>query len=125
MDAVKHNIAIDIGRDFREWFGFRNDDEVVNPDGTIGSYVDLTGYIFRAQIRESSSADSGLIVDFTIDSTDALTSADIYLVLTDAQTDAITEIAGFYDILATAPDGIDETWVYGDVTFVGRPTKKV
>lgn len=110
--STRHNLTIDIGRDFREWYGFRNEDDTP---------IDLSGATLKAQIREQSSSASALIAEFTIDTAQAA-NGDIYLTLNDGQTAAITQSKGYYDILVTDASGTDETWIYGDVIFQGRPT---
>jgi hypothetical protein len=113
MDSpLQHDLIIDIGRDFNEYFGFTDDADTP---------LDMTGYTVKAQIRSGESSGSTLIAEFTVDNS-ALADGELWLRLTDAQTAAITASSGYYDILVTDASGTDETWVFGTVTFQGRPT---
>ena len=114
-DVLEWPLTIRRGREFSEYFGFRD-----NSDAAF----DLTGYTVKAQLRDRAELDANLIVDFTIRyGDDDPTTGDVYLELTDTQTNAIEDRRGYYDILLTEDaTGIDTTWVDGVVTLKGSVT---
>lgn len=115
LTPAQLDLDISIQRDFVYELPFT--DEADNP-------TNLTGYTFKAQIREATAKASVKIADFVIDTTDVATGI-IVLTLTDTITGAITQSAGYWDLILTDPTGLVQTYLFGDVTFVERPTDNV
>lgn len=105
-------ITIRRGREFSEYFGFRNDD---------GTPFDLTGYVVKAQARVRQSISSELVVDFTVRIPDR-TTGDTYMELTDGQSTAIKGKRAYYDVLLINASNIDVTTVEGVATIKGSVT---
>ncbi len=113
MDApVTHNLTIYQGRDFRFYIGLRNDDDTP---------IDLSLRTNKAQIRAAKSLSSRLIAEFTIDD-ELAADGDLYLILNDSQTKAITDLDGWWDYATKDANGVDESYVAGKVTFEGSAT---
>ena len=109
-------ITIRRGREFSEYFGFRNYDGT--PEGTP---FDLTSYVVKAQARVRQSIDSELVVDFTVRIPDR-TTGDTYMELTDTQATAIKGKRAYYDVLLIDASNGDVTKVEGVATIKGSVT---
>ena len=115
-----YNLHIQRGEDFSFIFDLKLD----------GVILDLTGATVISQFREDNRQGSTKIEDFTATVDDvttpnaAPTLNKIKLALTDAQTVAITQDGGFYDVLVIDSNGIDTYYVEGKVTVHDSVTDK-
>ena len=114
VTPLQYNFSVDKGRDLLQEFTFKDED---------GNALDLSGYTFRSQARESSDPDSTLIIEHTVDYSDANVGT-VRLTNTDTETGAIADDVGYYDLLVSDGSGLEETWVYGMETYNKRPTVK-
>ena len=118
IEPGKQAIRIKRGADFSFGpFEIEIDDVVLN----------LTGATCQCQVRESQKRDATLIVDMTLVVTVGTVTgylSDIELKLTDAQTAAIAQDNGWYDVLVTDASGIDIYYLEGKVTVFGSVTVK-
>ena len=115
-----YNLHIQRGEDFIFEFDLKVD----------GVILDLTGATVISQIREDNRQGSTKIEDFTTVVDDvstpnpAPTLNKIKLTLTDAQTNAITQDGGFYDVLVIDSNSIDTYYLEGRVTIHNSVTDK-
>ena len=117
ITPASFNITIVKGADFS--FAFE-----IDINGTV---LNLTGASVLAQIRQTNKKSDDLIVAFTSAiSIGAETGylSDITLSLTDAQTAAIADSEGVYDVLVTDVGNIDTYYLRGKVTFLDSVTEK-
>lgn len=97
------------GRDFEITFEFEG--------------LNTTSYTVTSEIRELESQSSTLIETFTVVNTPGANST-ITLSLSESETEAITQDAGFYDILMTDVSNNDYTYIRGPIQFIGSVTEK-
>jgi len=82
--------------------------------------IPLTGWSGIAEVRETSSPDSKLIFAFTVSAADIAAGK-----ITVFGSKVITQICqdtGYWDLVLTNPDGMSDTYIMGNVTFVTMPT---
>jgi hypothetical protein len=84
--AIYANLTVDQGSDFSS---------VVTVSNSDGALVDLTGYIYRGQIRKTYS--SSTAVDFTV-TANTPTNGELTITLTAAQTGAMKAGRFVYDV---------------------------
>jgi hypothetical protein len=82
---------------------------------------DLTGLTWHAQIRDTpNSAD--VRANFAVSVVDAL-NGEIEVILTAAEAENLTELAGVWDLQSTDPEGVVQTWVAGSVAVLFDVTR--
>lgn len=89
-------------------------------DAATGHALDLTGYMFRAQIRDSIDGD--VIATMTVDDSDAANGV-ITRSLTATQTAALAAARAAWDLELTSPDGFVRTYLAGAVRIRGDVSK--
>ncbi len=114
---IKKDITIYKGNDFvSEPFEIRD---------KYGSLQDPELWGVQAQIRVSDDASSELIASFTVLHEEVEPGWKVFrLSLSDVQTRAVSQKAGYYDVLVVSPDGVDSTEVKGKITFLNIVTDK-
>lgn len=114
MAVIKqqYNFEIVRGRDFTQQFTLSDKD--------TGAALDISSYTLKSQIRKSKKIASTLLLEFTINTSQAA-SGIFVLSLTDTQTATLSDTIGYYDIVFTL-SGISETWFYGDINIIDLPT---
>ena len=105
IQPVPYDHVIRRNRTYEKTFYFTDADNVA---------LDLSTYTVKAEIRKELSYTSLLIGTFNIDMTDAA-NGNITLTFTEIETAAITESAGFWDLLFEVAGGSKESWVEGEV----------
>lgn len=82
-----------------------------------GVAVDLTGYTARMQIIDP--ADNSVIADLTVGAGLTITAGEgrVTSTLTHAETRAITQAEGIYDLILKSPGGVRTRRVKGEVEF--------
>ena len=116
----RYDLHIQRGEDFSFEFDLKVD----------GVILDLTNATVIAQFREQNNQGSTKVVDFTTTVDDVTTPNatptlnKIKLQLTDAQTNAITQDGGYYDVLIISVAGIDTYYLEGKVTVHDSVTDK-
>jgi hypothetical protein len=81
----------------------------------------LSGYTAKAQLRETASPTATLIASFTAAISGASSNI-ITISLTAAQTSAIAQTTGWFDVQVTSAGGVVETLVRGKITFTAEVT---
>lgn len=116
VTKLEKPLKIYIGKDFSKKFTFLDSDEVP---------IDLTGYSFKAQVRECKT-NSNAIITFesptSINITDA-TNGNIVLILSDAETVLLQEQNAVFDLQWTTTLNITNTLVEGTVQIIETITK--
>ena len=95
-----------------------------NPDGTPGSYVDLTGCTAKAQVRATEDT-STVMAEFATQ-IPTQTGSDLGRVnisLTSVQTEGAGFTGGKWDVQLTWPDGSVKTYLSGSVTVTKEVTR--
>jgi hypothetical protein len=86
-----------------------------------GSYVDLTGYTAKAEIRPTPGGN--LIVAMTVTlSNQSTTPGGVLLSLTPTQTAGLPTSGGVYDVQLTSGAGVKRTYLAGKVTVIPEVT---
>lgn len=111
--AALYPLAITRGSDLVEEFEFLQSDDTP---------WDFTGYKIRCQIREQRDRASTIILELTATITDAVNGL-VSLTATDAETLAIEQRHGWYDLIMQDADGIDAYYLYGPVIISGSATE--
>lgn len=94
----------------------------VNPDHTLGAYINLAGAALRAQVR-GSAADASF-TEFTITADDqTVNTGGATLELSSAQTTALTPGNEVWDLQLTDAAGKVRTLLRGNVTLTGQVTR--
>jgi len=111
---AEYDFIIRRGQDVSETFILRD---------SAGDPINLTGWDVYSQIRDEQHSGSDLIADFTVTIPDP-TDGTIILSLTDTETRAITNEAGYYDILYVNDSAVDTYYIKGKITFTDGITVK-
>jgi hypothetical protein len=120
MSAERYPLHLHKGEDFSLSL-------TIEIDGVL---YDLSGASVYAQIRQRAERGAKIILDFLVEvdgvpvTNPATTDNEIVMSLTDAQTAAVDEGEGWYDLLVVDPAGIDTYYLEGKVTFHGSVTVK-
>lgn len=109
-----YNITLYVDSSFSVGFNFFSDRCKKTP-------MDLTGYVFEAEIRPSYGS-STLIETFNMDN-DQLATGSLIMYLTSAETLPLTPGAYYWDLKVTLPDSSVERWVTGNVEIKGTITR--
>lgn len=108
MTPAKRNLAIYRGDDYAHELTFTDD---ADPPGSL----DVSSYVFLAQIRKGTSHSSGLLATFNVDMSRAGTGV-IVLSLDEDVTATLNE-SGMWDLQVTLPSGSVQTWLAGRVVL--------
>lgn len=84
-------------------------------DAVTGRPIDLTGYEFRAQVRD---ADGEVIAEMSVDTSEAATGV-ITRTLSAGVTAALSTARARWDLELTSPDGFVRTYMAGAVRIRG------
>lgn len=97
-----------------------------NSDGTLGDWLDLTGYTITAEIRQSESSTSTLLATFGVvlgNQASSDTKGSFFLTLSNTITNGLVatpsnlpESGYWWDMQLTAPDSKKRTYLKGRVT---------
>jgi len=114
------DIDIYQGDDFDILLRLRNQ----NSDGTPGAYIDLTGYVGKAQLRDDP-ADNTVNAEFTVTTLNQTTTpGGILASLSHTQTAALPAPAKMqWDIQLTSPTGDVHTYLKGTATITAEVTR--
>lgn len=104
MTPAIYNITIGKDTTYSEQFKFYS-------DRCRSQLMDLTGYEFKAQIKENPD-DLNELVEFTID-TDNLSAGFIILYLPESVSINLPSGSYVWDLRVTSPDGLVDRWVKG------------
>lgn len=117
MAAVEYNFEIEQGADFRRTF--------VRKKRSDGYPVDMTGYTARLQGRESFDSDEVLLELTTENDGIVIGGLDgrVHLVMTAAQTEALSWRRVRYDLELIAPDGFVKRWLFGRIRLSREITR--
>jgi len=111
MDPARLQLKIYRGRDYFKDLIFQDGD---------GALLDISGYVFKAEIRSTNCQAGTLLTTFTI-AVDTETST-ITLSLTNTQTLLIQEGVAYWDLLVVIGDD-DQSYVKGKVKSIGTITE--
>lgn len=117
---VNRNITIYKGDTFTLDFRLR----ARTSQGDPGVYIDLTGATARAQIRPAE--DGSLSTEFTCATADQTTTdgkGRVQISLTPAQTSALPDSGGVWDVQVEFPDGTVRTYLKGTVSITKEVTR--
>ena len=90
-----------------------------------GAKVDLTGYTALLQVREEAKA-AAVLIELSTENGGILIDGEqglIVLVFSDAITRSFS-LAGEYDLIVTAPDGMVTRLIYGPITPLQTVSRK-
>jgi hypothetical protein len=110
---AQFDLVIYKGRDFKMNVYFKDQ---------AGDPADLTGWVGKAQVRETQSSSSPLIFEMPV-TVELPLQGKVVVEARDLATDG-QQNQGFWDLLMTDPSGYDDTYVLGRVSLVNVPTKK-
>jgi hypothetical protein len=119
IDAAEFNITerqgIRRGTDYQFVLFARQSDKT--------TAIDLTGWAVRCEIRKRRDRESPLLATFTV-SIPTPANGEIYMSLTETQTEAIPTGEWPYDVLFTDTYGEDFVYIFGNITSSGTVTVK-
>lgn len=120
MKPATQNIEIYKGDDFSIFFRIR--EKLAN--GDPGSYVDLTGAVGKAQIRQTEDT-ATVAAEFTVTIGDQVaTPGSVLCTLTGAVTGALSITSpAKWDVQLTHADGKVRTYLAGSVTLIKEVTR--
>ena len=113
MIAKTLNLQITQGRDFSRTLTFYNDYDA-------GTKLDISGYTFKAQIREQQDQASTLLATFTMTVTTATST--VVMELTDSDTADLPPGIAWWDLVVTV-GGNSQSWLGGQAIIKGGPTE--
>lgn len=87
------------------------------PPATVGDPVDLTGWVWLAQIRATEDA-AEVMATIDVEVVDAAAGT-IRRTLTAAEADKLVAGTAHWDLQATDPDGVVRTYLAGQVRVIG------
>lgn len=83
-----------------------------------GAPIDLTGYVFLAQIRADTEIGSSVMATMDVDIVDPAAGR-IRRTLTAAEANKLVVGSATWDLQGTAPDGVVRTYMTGRVRILG------
>jgi hypothetical protein len=118
------DITLYQGDDFDYTFRLRGK----NADGTPGSYLDLTGFIGKAEIRSSAASATALATfSVAVDADQSANRGVVHMSLGHTATAAlpVTTSTSIYkwDVQLTTPSGKIQTYLSGDVKVIAEITR--